>query len=60
MSLIPRGLAAFKTLASSRGEREGYGGPRDVTSLSLSLAGSDGVGVKCRLGGSEPVSPSDT
>ena len=31
-----------KTLAKpwwARGEREGYGGPRDVTSLSLSLAG---------------------
>ena len=33
-------LAACKTLGSlgPRGEREGYGGPRDVTSLSLSLA----------------------
>ncbi len=32
-------LAACKTLGSlGRGEREGYGGPRDVTSLSLSLA----------------------
>ena len=40
------GLAACKTLAScvlvqpdgwARGEREGYGGLRDVTSLSLSL-----------------------
>ena len=46
------GLAACKTLASglilcvlvqpdgwARGEREGYGGPCDVTSLSLSLSG---------------------
>ena len=40
-------LAACKTLASAlvqpdgwaRGEREGYGGPRDVTSLSLSARG---------------------
>ena len=41
-------LAACKTLGIScvlvqpdgwaRGEREGYGGPRDVTSLSLSLS----------------------
>ena len=32
--LIPSQLAACKTLASM--EREGYGGPCDVTSLSLS------------------------
>ncbi len=31
-------LAACNTLAYIRGEREGYGGPRDVTSLSLSIA----------------------
>jgi hypothetical protein len=29
------GLASSKTLASKLGEREGYGGPCDVTSLSL-------------------------
>ena len=44
-SALRRGLAASKTLEAScvldqpdgwaRGEREGYGGPRDVNSLSL-------------------------
>ena len=35
---LKRWLAACKTRARNRGEREGYGGPRDVTSLSLSLS----------------------
>ena len=39
-------LASCKTLASiGRGEREGYGEPYDVTSLSLSLS----IGVRGTL-----------
>ena len=47
-SYIACGLAASNTLGIqgwALGEREGYGGPCDVTSLSLSLQASRGAGL---------------
>ena len=48
-----------KTLATpgARGEREGYGGPRDVTSLSLSKRGENAIDETTRNTRNPQITP---
>ena len=47
LELLSSGM--YHTSDQARGEREGYGGPCDVTSLSLSLGEREGCGGPCDL-----------